>query len=171
MRHRSLSLSQIGGTGDADDHPAEALRALDAELATTIERLQRARMELGLILRQSAPTDLPPQFATAGADTPMSDADRSVVTVMGSVLGLKGMAAWTDLMNDPLIDPAGEAFDQLPADAPRGEDSAKKTVGSALREICNDAQMDVLRRLAVLLAAAPKAASEGRSPRERPGVG
>ncbi|MGY5127556.1 helix-turn-helix domain-containing protein [Streptomyces nigrescens] len=191
-----FSLSQIAEMGDADDHPEEALRALDAELAATIERLQRARMELGFILRKSAPTDLPPQFATAAADTPMSEADRLFVTVMSRVLGPQGMAAWAGLMKDPLVDPAGAAFDQLPADADehtradlaerlvafvhalyrqhpglstlpadarRGEEFPKKTVGSALQDIYNDAQVDVLRRLGILLAAAREAGSERRS--------
>ena len=38
------------------------LAQLDAELAETIERLQRARIELGLILNQAVPTDLPPEL-------------------------------------------------------------------------------------------------------------
>jgi DNA-binding transcriptional MerR regulator len=182
-----FSLSQIAEMGEADDHPEEALRALDAELAATIERLQRARMELSVILRQSVPTDLPPEFATAAATTPMTDQDRSFVTVMSRVLGPKGMAAYADLMKNPVDDPAGDAFDELPADAdeqtradlaermvpfvqsmfrqhpglstlqadaPRGETFAKKTAGKALRDIYNPAQVDVLRRLGVLLAEA-----------------
>jgi DNA-binding transcriptional MerR regulator len=63
-----FALSQIAGMGDTDDHPVEALRVLDAELAATIERLQRARVELSFILRQSAPIDLPPEFAAAAVD-------------------------------------------------------------------------------------------------------
>ena len=42
-----FSLPQIAAMGEADDHPEQALRELDAELAATIERLQRARDELG----------------------------------------------------------------------------------------------------------------------------
>ncbi|MBU3863548.1 MerR family transcriptional regulator [Streptomyces sp. 4503] len=113
-----FSLSQIAEMGDADDHPEEALRALDAELAATIERLQRARMELGFILKKSVPTDLPPEFATAAVDAPMADAERSFVTVMSRVLGPKGTAAYADLMRKPVQDdPACDAFAQLPADA------------------------------------------------------
>ena len=37
--------------GESDDHPEQALRELDAELAETIERLQRARDELGELLK------------------------------------------------------------------------------------------------------------------------
>ena len=60
-----FSLSQIAAMGEEDDHPEAALRTLDAELAATIERLQRARVELGLILHRSAPTDLPAELAPA----------------------------------------------------------------------------------------------------------
>ena len=40
-----FSLSRIAAMGGADD-PEDALRALDAELAATIARLQRVRVEL-----------------------------------------------------------------------------------------------------------------------------
>ncbi|MFF0740446.1 MerR family transcriptional regulator [Streptomyces sp. NPDC004111] len=189
-----FSLPRIAEMGDADDHPESALRALDTELAATIERLQRARLELGFILEKSAPTDLPPQFATAAADAPMSGTDRSFVTVLSTVLGPKGMAAWVDLMKNPLIDPAGAAFESLPAeadeharaalaerlvgfvqtlyrqhpglstlpaDAPRGQEFAKRTVGRALRDIYNEAQLDVLKRLGTLLDAGPSHRSPG----------
>jgi DNA-binding transcriptional MerR regulator len=82
-----FSLSQIAAMGDADEHPEEALRTLDAELAATIERLQRIRVELGLILRQAAPTDLPPEFAPAVGGKKLSDADRSFLVVVSRVLG------------------------------------------------------------------------------------
>src|ERR1044072_1219074 len=42
-----FSLSRIATMGDSDDPPEQALRPLDAELATTVERLERARVELG----------------------------------------------------------------------------------------------------------------------------
>ncbi len=53
-----VSLPQIAAMGDADEHPQEALRLLDAELAAAVDRIQRVRAELALILRQSLPTDL-----------------------------------------------------------------------------------------------------------------
>ncbi|MFJ9084034.1 MerR family transcriptional regulator [Streptomyces sp. NPDC102384] len=185
-------LSQIAEMGAADDHPEEALRALDVELAATIERLQRARMELGFILRKEVPTDLPLEFATAAAtgNTPLSETDHSFVTVLSTVLGPKGTAAYVDLMKNPVVDPAGAAFEHLPpdadeqtradlaermvpfvqslqrqnpalktlsADAPRGEEFAKTTVGKAVQDIYNEAQVDVLRRLGILLAGTGRA--------------
>jgi hypothetical protein len=52
-----------------------------------------------------------------------------------------------------------ELFDEHPdlraptAGAPRGEAFAKETIGKALRDLYNPAQLDVLRRLNTLLAA------------------
>src|SRR5207248_1259042 len=99
-----FSLSQIAAMGDSDDHPEEALHALDAELAATIERLQRIRVELGLIMRQALPTDLPAEFAPA-ARAEMSEADRSLITVMTRVLGPAPRQAYADLLQNPSDSP------------------------------------------------------------------
>ena len=74
-----FSLTQIARLGDAEEHPAEALRALDAELAATIERLQRARVELGTILSQAVPPDLPAELAprSRGRSSPRPTAPSS----------------------------------------------------------------------------------------------
>lgn len=112
-----FSLSQIAEMGDTDDHPEEALRTLDAELAATIERLQRARVELGLILNQSAPTDLPPDFVPATAEAGLSEADRSLVVVMTRVLGPEGLETYGEMLRNLPADSSSEEFDNLPADA------------------------------------------------------
>ncbi|WP_410813470.1 MerR family transcriptional regulator [Micromonospora sp. 067-2] len=112
-----FSLSQIAAMPDTEDHPAEALRTLDAELAATIERLQRARVELGLILRQAAPTDLPSEFTAATAVTNLPTADRSFVTVLSRVLGPQALQAWADMLQQPVVDSAALQFTHLPADA------------------------------------------------------
>jgi DNA-binding transcriptional MerR regulator len=183
-----FSLSQIAAMGEADDHPEEALRTLDAELAATIERLQRIRLELGVILRRSVPTDLPAEFAPA-ADTALSDADRSFVVVLTRVLGPRGLQAYADLLQNLPQDPAATEFDDLPADAaehtrqdlaermvpyvrglrdahpgliemhsdaPGGARFAEQTVGRALRDLYNPAQLDTLRRVNDLLADAAR---------------
>lgn len=178
-----FSLSQIAAMGEADDHPEEALRTLDAELAATIERLQRIRLELGVILRRSVPTDLPAEFAPA-ADTPLSDADRSFVVVLSRVLGPRGLASYADMLQNLPQDPAAAEFDDLPADAdehtrqalaermlpyvrelhganpglremhsdaPGGARFAEQTLGRAMRDLYNPAQLDTLRRVNDLL--------------------
>ncbi|MDN5749223.1 MAG: MerR family transcriptional regulator [Pseudonocardia sp.] len=112
-----FSLPQIADMGDADGHPADALRTLDAELAATVERLQRARVELALILRQSVPTDLPAELAPAAAQVGLSDADRSFIVVMSRVLGPQGLQTWAEMLRDLPDDPTADAFDDLPEDA------------------------------------------------------
>ncbi|OZM71188.1 MerR family transcriptional regulator [Amycolatopsis antarctica] len=114
-----LSLSQIAEMGDDDEHPHEALRTLDAELAETIERLQQARVELASILRQGTPTDLPAELelTSATVETDMTEADRSFMVVLTRVLGPEGLQAHADLLRDGLANPVYAAFENLPEDA------------------------------------------------------
>jgi DNA-binding transcriptional MerR regulator len=112
-----FSLPQIAAMGDTDDHPEEALRALDAELAATIERLQRARVELGIILESSAPTDLPPEFVPPDTVAKLSHADRSLVVVLTRVLGPQGLQVYGNLLKNAPDEPSVSDFDDLPADA------------------------------------------------------
>lgn len=174
-----FSLPQIGAMGDEDDHPEEALRSLDAELEATIERLQRIRAELGVILRQSAPTDLPLEFAAAAAEAGRSDPGRSFVVVMTRILGERALQGYAEVIRDQRPDPTDGEFDHLPADAdeptriavaerlaplarelnerhpeandltdaPRGEGFARRSIGAALRDLYNPAQLDVLQRV------------------------
>jgi len=110
-------LARIAELGEDDHHPAEALRTVDAELGATIERLQRARMELGLILRHHAPADLPADLARAAAAAPLSVADRSMVLVMSRVLGPRHRDAYAELVRSTPPHPTDGEFDALPADA------------------------------------------------------
>lgn len=112
-----FSLPQIAAMGDTDDHPEEALRELDVELAETIERLQRARKELGDLLALSAPTDLPPDFVAPDAAAKMTEADRKLVVVLSRVLGPQGMQVYADMMRETPEDPTAAEFDDLAADA------------------------------------------------------
>lgn len=111
-----FSLSRIAAMGEDEQHPAEALRALDAELAATVERLQRARVELGLILRHHAPADLPSDMAPA-AGAGLSEADRSLVLVMTRVMGPERISAYAELLRTAPADATDGEFDSLPADA------------------------------------------------------
>lgn len=112
-----FSLAQIAGMGDADEYPDEALRALDTELAESIERLQRVRLELALMRRRSVPADLPHDVALATADADLSDADRSLVVVMTRLLGPAELETYTELLHEHRAGPADAEFDRLPADS------------------------------------------------------
>jgi DNA-binding transcriptional MerR regulator len=180
-----FSLAQISAMGDTDDHPEEALRTLDAELGATIERLQRARVELATILQESTPTDLPPEFAGT-ANLEMSETDRSMTVVMSRVLGPDRMRAYADMLRNQPPDPVDGAFEELPDDAdeatrqdiaermlpfvraiyeqhpglgepdtgaPHHPRFVEQTVGRAMKDLYNDAQIDVLVRVHTLFSA------------------
>ncbi|MCV7227969.1 MerR family transcriptional regulator [Mycolicibacterium komossense] len=180
-----FSLPQIAAMGDGDDHPEQALRELDTELATTIDRLQRARDELALILEHSAPTDLPTAFVPQAVVSKLSEADRSLVVVLTRVLGPRGKQVYADLLENSPDDPVAAAFDALApdadestrqdiaehlvpyihalraanpgltdaeTDAPNGALFVQKTVGVAVAELYNEAQLDVLRRAGRMLS-------------------
>jgi len=123
-----FSLPQIAAMGESDDHPEQALRELDAELAETIERLQHARDELRELLKHSAPTDLPPDFVAPDTAAKMTDADRSLVVVLSRVLGPRGRQIYADMMREVPDDPAASEVDNLPADADEAtrEDLARR---------------------------------------------
>ncbi len=112
-----LSLTQIAELGDGDEHPGEALRELDAELAATIERLQRIRVELALILRQEAPIDLPPDIAATVAEANLSPQDRAATVVIAQVLSPEALATYNEVLRSHSKDIAIVEFDNLPADA------------------------------------------------------
>jgi DNA-binding transcriptional MerR regulator len=171
-----FSLAQIAAMGEEMSHPEHALRALDAELEATIERLQRARLELDLILRNSARPDLPPDIALASRHSELTEADESFATYLSSVLDPPALDAYSEMLRIPTT-PAGAAFDELPSDADestradlarrmipevaaltekypgvfegltaRGERTVQD-VKDVVAELYNPAQLDVLRRV------------------------
>nr|WSZ99523.1 MerR family transcriptional regulator [Streptomyces sp. NBC_00857] len=112
-----LSLKQITELGEADEHPEEALRALDIELAASIERLRGMRAEIAVILDRSAPTDLPPDLGRVVADADVPATDRSLAVVMSQVLGQSVLDAYAAMLRTTGPEAALTEFDCLPADA------------------------------------------------------
>lgn len=112
-----LSLPQIAELGDGDEHPREALRELDAELAAQIDRLQRVRAELALVLSQETPTDLPLGIAAKIAEAGLSPQDRSFAVVLAQLLSPETLVRYADTLKDYSKDPAVAEFDHLPEDA------------------------------------------------------
>jgi DNA-binding transcriptional MerR regulator len=179
-----FTLPQISDLGDADQHPREALRGLDAHLARTLDRLQDVRTEVRRILQQAAPTDLPPALAARIQDADLSDTDRALLVVLTRVLELAAVIDFVDTLRGLPPSPAATAFDELPADAddttrhalavrllprsrtlrvmlPRlwsgttGSSAAARTVDEAVRDLYTPAQSDVLRRVGRLLRSRP----------------
>ncbi|WP_439663739.1 MerR family transcriptional regulator [Lentzea sp. HUAS TT2] len=133
-----LSLTQIADLGDGDEHPREALRELDTELAAQIERLQQIRAELALVLRQEVPTDLPPDVAAMIENANLSPQDRSFTVVMAQLLSPETLTRYAGTLKDYARDPAVVAFDNLPEDA---DEATRQAVADAMREMPYMAQM------------------------------
>lgn len=184
-----FALHQIADMGDTDDHPEQALLALDAELAATIVRLQRVRGELSVILSEAVLTDLPPEIASAAAGADLSDTDRSFIVVLTRLLGPEGLQIYAEMLRNLPPDPTAGEFEQLRADADEGTrdhlaermaayaralraehpgldtllaDAPRpsftvQTVGTAMRDLYNPAQLDVLRRTDKWLRSTPGA--------------
>jgi DNA-binding transcriptional MerR regulator len=175
-----LPLAQIATLGRADEDPDEAIRVLDSELAVTIERLQRVRAELAIILRHRAPVDLPEGFGSVAGT--VSEADRGMLLIYSRILDDQAMAELAEVMQ--VRDPLDDEFDALPPDADedtiqnlaerlvpgivtlqeqypaikdvgayatRGEAFARSTVLQALLELYNPAQIEALRRASLHL--------------------
>ncbi|WIY01151.1 MerR family transcriptional regulator [Amycolatopsis mongoliensis] len=110
-----FSLGQIKAMEDSDAESAEAIDVLDAELAATIERLQRIRSELAVIREHRVPPELPASFGAVVAGLPEND--RAMLTVFAGTLGQDELDDLRRLMEDPIDSAVDEQFDHLPADA------------------------------------------------------
>ena len=109
-----VPLPQIAAMEIAPDSPAEAIRVVDAELAASIERLQRVRAELAVILRHQATGDVPADFDPIGHQ--MSGADRAMIQVFSRVFSDEVMTEVRDLAGKARH-ATDDEFDALPADA------------------------------------------------------
>ncbi len=170
-----LPLAQIAALCGADQQPEDAIRVLDAELAATIERLQRVRAELAVVLRNRAPVDVPDGFGEVAGR--LSEADRAMLLIWSRVLDERAMAEMREMMRTRAD--GDDQFDALPADADdatvealavrlarvieeargryasvrdvgafalRGEASARRTVLPAMAHLYNPAQLRTLAR-------------------------
>jgi DNA-binding transcriptional MerR regulator len=172
-----VPLAQIQAVGGAGDDPDAALRVLDSELEATIERLQRIRGELALIMQHRAPVDLPAGFSDVGGH--LSEADRALVMIWSRVFDESAMDDLRTILRDEPRTSDDDEFDSLPADADRvtrrrlgaalapgmgrlfdsypwladpaghaehGSATSTATVGAAVTELYNQAQLEVLYR-------------------------
>ncbi|MEU1304398.1 MerR family transcriptional regulator [Streptomyces shenzhenensis] len=175
MSSLGVSLSQIGAMGRADEKPDEAIRLLDAELADTIERLQRIRAELAVILKHRAPLDTPPPFGPVAHK--LGERDHALVTVYSQVFNDDALDDLRQLISEP--DDYEDEFESIPEDAddatidelaghlavairahqdrfpwmsdpvsaaPRGKQFAEAVIAPAVAELYNRAQLKALAR-------------------------
>jgi MerR family transcriptional regulator, thiopeptide resistance regulator len=108
-----VPLARVAAMGRADEDPDEAIRVLDADIAATIERLQRVRAELAIVLRHRAIVDVPTGFVPVAGD--LSATDRALIMVYSRVLDDGAMEDLQDMVG--VVDDGDRALDALPADA------------------------------------------------------
>lgn len=175
-----LPLSQIAPLLRDDAEPDEAIRALDAELEETIDRLTRIRSELAVIRRHGARPDVPTDFAPVSGE--FTDTQRSMLAVYSTIFSESDLAEFREMLSEP--EETDMEFELLPADAddaaidglaermapvvrrnrlrhprlvnpaansPRGKESAESTMAHAVAELYNWAQISVLQRVYAIL--------------------
>jgi DNA-binding transcriptional MerR regulator len=187
LRDIGVPLVQIEAVGSASGAiPAEALLAIDADLAASIERLQRARAEIRAILDGSTATDVPAGFEDVASR--LTPSERSLMLVYSQ---LYDESAMTDLkhMVDAEPEDTDAEFEALTADA---DDATRQRIAEVFApqlaqhladypwlleptehlsksapvtqqafvetylELYNEAQLDVLARAAALAVALPQ---------------
>ncbi|WP_277211053.1 MerR family transcriptional regulator [Isoptericola croceus] len=118
-----VPLAQIGDVSARADSTPEVLRALDAELQQGIARLQKARADLVVILRDDAPADIPAGFESVAAR--LSEADRSIVHIYTQLYDESALSDIQKLVEAD-TDGVGAELDELSADA--DEDTRRRLV-------------------------------------------
>jgi DNA-binding transcriptional MerR regulator len=109
-----VSLADIAAMEESAEGAERILRALDAELAASIERQQRMRQELAAILRHRNLADLPPGFSEVAGD--LSEGERALLLIGSRVFEPGVMEALRELYTTPRTDVARE-FDALTDEA------------------------------------------------------
>lgn len=182
MSELGLSLADIAAAEPGTSPSGDAIRLIDAELGATIERLQRIRAELAVVLEHDGAFDVPAGFGAVAQN--LSTNDRTMMHVFSRVLDERAMADLRELMSER--DPVDDEFEALPADADEatvqdlaermagplaaaqerhpvvmdptdfavgGVQQAATTVARTMVGLYNPAQLEVLRRSAELAAA------------------
>jgi MerR family transcriptional regulator, thiopeptide resistance regulator len=108
-----MPLARIAELDLAATDPGEAIRALDGELESQVERLQAIRLELAGLLARGQRLETPPVIAAAHPDT--SEKSRALAIVYASVGGAEVLRELRDALAHH--SPAEADLDSLPDDA------------------------------------------------------
>lgn len=179
-----IGLAQIAAMDDTGSDAVGQIRALDAELEATIERLRGVRAELAQVLAHRAPAETPQGFAAVSPR--LSETQRSLLAVYAVIFDEPTLTAFREVLSRK--EPTDEELDRLPATAdeatvsdlaarmlpvtravhrefPRladplatslvGARAAGLVLGHTLAELYNPAQLRVLQRLDTLLREDP----------------
>lgn len=175
-----IPLSKIREVGAGADSTPQALRQVDAELAASIERLQRARADIAAILREGGPADAPSGFESVASR--LSHADSSIIHIyaqlyddvaMGDLRRMvdveeseidrefNGLSPDADAATrERLAEAMAPGLAQYLLDYPwlsdpaehmsKGERLTRETFAEAVVELYNPAQLEVLARASAL---------------------
>lgn len=125
-----LGLAQIAALIDADRHSVtQALHGLDADLTREVERLQHARRELAIMLRQAAPTELPTEVA--GRIEQLPAPEQAVFVLLSRLLSPEALeahlAVWPAYRASDVVD----AFDRLTEET---DEASRDTVAAGMAD-------------------------------------
>jgi len=126
LRDLGVPLAQVDSVGIGGETPGAALLAIDADLALSIERLQRARAEIKAILAGTTATDVPAGFEDVAGR--LSTPERSLMLVYSQLYDESAMADLKTMVESEAPD-AGLAFEALAADA---DDAERQRVAESL---------------------------------------
>ncbi|MHC5796472.1 helix-turn-helix domain-containing protein [Lacisediminihabitans sp. FW035] len=152
-----VPLAQIAALGHADKDPDQAIHVLDAELEATIDRLQRIRGELALILRHRAPAELPTGFSNVAGE--LSEADRALVLIYSRLFDEATMADLQGMVQEQPRTDVDKEFDMLHADADR---ATRRKLGKLLAPAMK-AGLDKFPTLKSPIAQSPTRAGSARN--------
>jgi DNA-binding transcriptional MerR regulator len=109
-----VPLAQIGEGSSSAEITPDALRDVDAGLAASIADLQSARAEIAAVLRDGAPADAPPGFASVASR--LSEADSSIIHIYTQVYDADTLADLRKMVESD-DDAINDELNSLPADA------------------------------------------------------
>ncbi|ALV47486.1 MerR family transcriptional regulator [Arthrobacter alpinus] len=110
LRDLGVPLGQIESVGFGGETPAAALMSIDADLAASIERLQRARGEIQAVLKGTSATDVPAGFEDLAGH--LSSSERSLMLVYSQLYDESAMADLKKMV-DAEPEDADAEFDAL----------------------------------------------------------
>lgn len=199
LRDLGVPLGQVESVGLGGEMPGAALLAIDADLAVSIERMQRARAEIKAILAGTTATDVPAGFENLAGR--LSPADRALMLVYAQLYDESAMADLKTMVESEADDGSAE-FDALTAqagDAQRQrlaetlapqlaqhladypwltDQKGRMSKGPAITqevflatvvELYNEAQLDVLARASVIVTEQLGARSDSTPDTDAPG--
>lgn len=131
-----VPLAQIGDVSADAGNTVDALLDLDAELQSSIERMQKARDDIAAIIRDHAPADTPAGFETVASR--LSEADSAMIHIYSQLYDEDALADVQKMVEED-TDPISAEIDRLSADA---DDETKRRLAEGLAPLLAQSLLD-----------------------------